>query len=87
MGVVSGIVVYLCIWWTVIFCTLPLWVKRDMGGPETTAHGAPEDPKLKQKFLLTTVIAAIIWIIVYLLISSDLISFRDMARTMSEQDL
>lgn len=86
MGIVSGLLVYVIIWWTVIFCTLPLWVKRDMGGPETTAHGAPEDPKLKQKFLLTTVVSAVLWIIIYALISADIISFRDIARGMSEQD-
>lgn len=86
MGIVSGIVVYIIIWWTVIFCILPLWVKRDMGGPETTAHGAPEDPKLKQKFLLTTLISAVLWCGAYVLIKWDPIHFRDVAREMSQQD-
>ncbi len=86
MGWFSGIVVYVCIWWTVVFCVLPLWVKRDEGGPETTAHGAPEDPKIKQKFIITTIVSAIIWGVVYLLVTYQIIDFRGIAANMSDQD-
>jgi predicted secreted protein len=86
MGWFSGVVVYICIWWTVIFCTLPLWVKRDESGPEVTAHGAPEDPMLKKKFLITTIISAVIWVIAYILIDQGIIDFRGIAENMSNQD-
>ncbi len=86
MGIVSGIVVYLCIWWVVIFTTLPLWVQRDEGGPEVTAHGAPKDPMLKKKFILTTIISAVIWVGVFICIQSNLIDFRAIAAKMSETD-
>ncbi|MFN3701791.1 MAG: DUF1467 family protein [Alphaproteobacteria bacterium] len=87
MGIVSGIVVFVCIWWTVIFCTLPLWVKRDESGPEITGPGAPENPKIKEKFILTTLITSALWLVVYVLVSIEVISFREIAEVMSAQDI
>lgn len=87
MGFVSGIVVYLCLWWTVIFCTLPLWVKRDESGPETVASGAPLNPYIKEKVILTTIISAVLWIVIYILINQEIINFRDIAEKMHENGL
>jgi predicted secreted protein len=87
MGIVSGIVVFVCIWWTVIFCTLPLWVKRDESGPEITGPGASEHPKIKEKFILTTLITSALWLVIYALISIEVISFREIAEVMSAQDI
>ena len=74
MGPVTGIAIYLTIWWTVLFCVLPLGVvshaeagidKGDGGDP-----GAPVDPKIKRKFITTTIVSAVIfavfWIVVKL---------------------
>lgn len=79
MGIVSGIVVYLMIWWTVIFCVLPFGLERD-------EDGTPVNPRLKQKLLITTAVSALLWCGVYALIASDLISFHDMAKEMSENE-
>lgn len=79
MGIVSGIVVFLMIWWIMIFTVLPFNLKRD----ET---GKPDDPKLMQKFWVTTAISALVWLAVYLTIQSDIISFHDMAELMAEKD-
>lgn len=79
MNWVTGIVVYLLIWWIVIFAVLPWGVERDESGPEITGPGAPKIPHLKKKFIATTLLSAVIWGIVALLIQSDLISFRDWA--------
>lgn len=87
MNVVTAIVVYLCIWWVVVFCTLPLWIERDDSeNPEEVGPGAPKDPKIKQKFMLTTVISAVIWIIVYLLITNEVIDFYELADKMVIKD-
>lgn len=75
----TGIIVYLLIWWVVIFTTLPLYIERDKNGPEISGPGAPKDPRLKQKFILTSVIASIIWLFLAALIQSELISFRSFA--------
>jgi len=82
----SGIIVYLLVWWLVLFTTLPFGVDRSEDGPETAMGGAPENPKLKQKLIATTAISLAIWVIVFVLIETDVISFRELAQTMHEQD-
>lgn len=75
MGPVSGVVVYLCTWWVVIFCVLPLGVKTD-----PAAAGAPLKPDIKKKFLITTVISAVIWLVIDYLIHIRITDFREFAR-------
>lgn len=87
MGWFTGIVVYLLLWWLALFTVLP-WGVRPADHPEEGHDsGAPVDPRLKQKFLITTVIAAIIWLVVYGLIKIDVIDFYDLADQMIKEDL
>lgn len=79
MGWVSGVVVFLLVWWTMLFTVLPFSLKRD----ET---GKPDDPRLKQKFLQTTLLTALIWCVIYALVEAEIISFHDMAREMAIED-
>jgi predicted secreted protein len=51
------------------------------------AASAPANPRLKQKFLATAVISAVIWVTVFLLIHFQVIDFYDIARQMSEEDV
>lgn len=75
----TGIILFLLIWWTAIFCVLPWGLQRD-------ERGIPNDPRLKKKLLSTTVISAVLWLVVYGLIESDIISFRNMAFSMTRED-
>ncbi|MAK83233.1 DUF1467 family protein [Phenylobacterium sp.] len=77
MGVTTAIAIYLIIWWVVLFTILPIGVishaeagidKGDGGDP-----GAPVDPKLKKKFITTTWVSAIVFVIVYLVIRLGLV--------------
>ena len=82
MGIVSGIVVFLIIWWTVLFAVLP-WGVTVAEEPETGhAPSAPSRPRLGLKFLITTLIAAVIWLIVFGLVESDLLSIREWAKSL-----
>jgi len=85
MGWVSGIATFLVIWWTVIFAVLPWGVRRQEDPVAGTEVGAPERPRLALKMAVTTVIAALLWLCVYGIVESDLISFRDMARDRIDQ--
>jgi predicted secreted protein len=77
MGWFTGCVLYLLIWWIVLFAVLPLGVRPASDpDPHTGWRGAPEHPLMLRKVVLTTLIAAVVWGGAYLLISSDLISFR-----------
>lgn len=86
MDIPSIIVVFVCAWWVSLFTVLPLWVKRDESGPEVSGPGAPERPFLKKKFLITTVIAAVITLCFYGAIEMNLFSFADVARDMTQED-
>ena len=80
MGPVSGIVVYLITWWVVLFMVLPLGVRTPDAPAAGHAPSAPARPRIRHKFLLTTIIAAVIWVVIYAIIEAELISFREMAR-------
>ena len=69
MGWVTGIVVYILTWWVVLFAILPLGVvsRHDAGLPNNGSDpGAPVDPKLKKKFITTTWISAVAFILLWL---------------------
>jgi predicted secreted protein len=76
MNWVEGVVVYVITWWLVIFCVLPIGVKR--AEEEHLGHdaGAPANPRLKFKALLTTGITTVIFIAIYWVVSSPYLSFR-----------
>jgi len=76
MNWVTGIVVYLIIWWTVLFAVLPWKVHVPEETEPGHADSAPAHPHLLRKAIATTVIAAVIWVGFYLLQRSNLISFR-----------
>ena len=76
MNWMSGVVVYVVLWWLVMFCVLPLGVTP--AAEEHLGHdaGAPANPRMGFKVLLTTGITTVIFGIIYLIIVSDWISFR-----------
>jgi len=77
MSLVSGIVVYFLIWWVTLFAILPIGTRPDPDrDPESGWRGAPEQPQLWRKVLLTTLVATVLWLGAYLIISSDWLSFR-----------
>ncbi len=65
------------IWWVVIFAVLPWGVRVPETHQPGHATSAPERPMLWRKAAITTAIAAVIWIGVYLLIESDLVTLRE----------
>ena len=71
----TGPAAFIVIWWIVIFAVLPIGVKPaedEMG----TRAGAPANPNLGKKALITTAIAAALWGGLYLITISDIWSFR-----------
>ena len=76
MSVVSGVVVFVILWWTVLFAVLP-WRAAPVANPELGhAPSAPARPRLAWKALWTTIITSVLWVIVYAIVVSDLFSFR-----------
>ena len=86
MGGVSGIAVYILIWWISLFTGLPIGARRSERPLPGTVESAPDNPRLLFKFAVTTGIATTLWLILYLLIESDIVSFREMAKTLAGPD-
>ena len=78
MSWATGLMVYLVIWWTVLFAVLPLGVRRAENPGKGEERGAPERPDLVRKAIITSVVAAVLWIGFYLLHRADVLSFRRM---------
>ena len=78
MGWVSGIAVYIVIWWLVIFMVLPWGVQPIEEGDVEKGHAAsaPLRPRMLRKMAVTTAIAAVLWLIAYAIIESGVISLR-----------
>ena len=81
----TGICIFLTIWWTVLFAILPLGVTThaeagidlgDGGDP-----GAPVDPKLKRKFITTTWISTVLFILLWLTLHFHLITLPNLPST------
>lgn len=72
----TGIVVYVLVWWVVVFAVLPLWVTPADPGDLGHAAGAPREPHLARKALVTTFVAAVIWLAIFALVRSPWLSFR-----------
>ena len=77
MSWATGLMVYLVIWWTVLFAVLPLGVKRVENPGRGQERGSPERPQLVRKAIITTIVAAVLWIGFFVLHQSDFFSFRE----------
>lgn len=78
MHPLTGVAVYFVLWWLVLFAVLP-WGTRPVAEPDaqTGWRGAPERPQLGRKVLATTLVSAVVWVLVYLAVTSDTLGFRD----------
>ena len=84
MTLTTGIAIYLTLWWTTLFAVLPLGTvshaeagidKGDGGDP-----GAPVDPKLKRKFLTTTWVSTVLFVLLWLTLHFKLVSLPPFPR-------
>ena len=80
MGVTGSVIIYVMIWWIVFFSMLPVGIqskkekfKEKIEGADP---GAPNNPKIAKKFLITTIITSIIFIVIYYLVEIDLLNLR-----------
>ena len=78
MSWATGVMVYLVIWWTILFAVLPLGVRQVENPGKGEERGAPERPQLARKAIITSIVAAVLWIGFYFLHRADVFSFRRM---------
>jgi predicted secreted protein len=79
MSWATGLMVYIVLWWTVLFAVLPLGVRRVENPGRGQERGAPERPDLVRKAIITSIVAAVLWLVFYVLHQADIFNFRDIA--------
>tara|TARA_B110001452_G_scaffold264572_1_gene267776 strand:- start:1143 stop:1397 length:255 start_codon:yes stop_codon:yes gene_type:complete len=82
MGITGSIIVYASIWWIVFFSILPIGIKSNkeifkekIAGIDP---GAPKNPKIGKKFLITTIITSLLFIVIYYLTTTGFLNLRNL---------
>ena len=83
MSLATAFAIYFIIWWVVLFAVLP-WGVRSQHEDGTiipgSDPGAPAIPRLMRKLVWTTIVAAIVFALWYVVYTYRLITLDDLAR-------
>ena len=86
MTIFTGIILYIMIYWLALFAVLPFGNKYVEGVDVGNVASAPDNANMKRKFIITAVLSAFIWMIVFLSVYFEIIDFYEIARQMVEED-
>jgi predicted secreted protein len=82
MRLTSAIAIYFIIWWAVLFVVLPWGIRNphEAGEEIEAGHepGAPVNPRLGRKAMITTVVTTIVFALVYGIITQGWITLNDL---------
>ena len=80
MSTTGSLIVYISIWWIVFFSVLPIGIKSENVEIKDELHGndpgAPKNPRIAKKFIITTLITSIIFLVIYYLVSQNYLNLR-----------
>lgn len=82
MSLTTGIAIYFIIWWLALFVVLPWGIRSQQESGDIspgTDPGAPALPRLMAKLAWTTVVAAVIFVALYLIYVNKWILLEDLA--------
>ena len=81
MGITGSIIVYVMIWWIIFFSVLPIGIQSNKEvfkeKIEGMDPGAPKNPNISKKFLITTLITTVIFSVIYYLAKAELLNLRE----------
>ena len=81
MGITGSIIIYVIIWWIIFFSVLPVGIQSNKEvfreKLEGIDPGAPKNPKIVKKFLITTLMTTIIFVLIYYLVKIELLNLRE----------
>ncbi len=76
MDIISGVVVYILLWWWVFLMALPFGATPPEVIGKGHAPSAPKNPRIWKKAGITSIIALVLWFGVNAVIGSGWITFR-----------
>ena len=78
MSITGSVVIFVIIWWIVFFSLLPIDVNRNKKTQiEGEDPGSPENPKILKKFIYTTIISTMVFLIIYYLVQYNYLNLRN----------
>jgi predicted secreted protein len=81
MGITGSLIVYVLIWWMVFFSVLPVGIKSQnkefKENLEGNDAGAPKNPNIGKKFLITTLITTILFLAIYYIVKNGYFNLRE----------
>ena len=72
----KGFLIYMIIWWVVIFTILPIGIRKSNKVEKGHAEGAPQNPLILKKFIITSIIAFLIWLVVFYIIKNQIFTYQ-----------
>ena len=72
----KGFLIYIIIWWIVVFTILPIGIRKQDEVEKGHAEGAPQNPQILKKFIITSLIAFVLWLLVFFIIKKQIFSFQ-----------
>ena len=82
MTITGAIVLFAVFWFLALYMILPLFVRSQEEAGEVepgTSAGAPDQPLMRKKLIWTTIAATVMWVVVYTIIESGVISVDDIS--------
>ena len=80
MGITGSLIVFICIWWIIFFSILPVGIQSQkekfiekLEGNDT---GAPKNPNIGKKFIVTTLITSILFLGIYYVVDNNYFNLR-----------
>ena len=81
MAITSALVLYAVLWFLTLLIVLPIRLKTqgDVGEIVHGTHaGAPHEPQMKKRVLITTAVSFVLWVIIASIIISGTLTVRDL---------
>lgn len=69
------------IWWIVFLAILPFYHCTVVDAKRGYVRGVPENPRLKTKVMITTLVTGVIWGTIYLLVEKNIIKLEEWLNT------
>lgn len=80
MSVASALVLLLVIWFMTLLTLLPIRIRTQGEAGQVvpgTHPGSPERHHLKRKLLITTAVAAVLWVVIVAIVVTGTVTVRD----------
>ena len=78
MSITGLAIIYIILWWIIFFAILPIDVDRNkVAKIEGEDPGSPENPKILKKFIYTSIISSLLFLIIYYLVHYNYLNLRN----------